>query len=235
MRLFEVISSKEAAEIFKKHGVDNALSLTKDDLKKMYKALVLKHHPDRGGNLSTIQDINAAYDVLKSAKPNMDHDDDFSYGAGSSYSSYNTETPEWAMAGYSGGSRPNGNISRNNFSDVNYFKKTMWELSHHSRIEYTIWAFDGHFFRGATTVYGSPEIYKEMAKAMIVWNGSASYDTRAVFFTLKKKPGIISLIYADGKFYDEPIEIEHESFNSNPGNDQSFLRKLPSMLDKLSA
>lgn len=37
---------------------------TLEELKKQYKTLALKHHPDRGGNLKDMQDINAEYDTL---------------------------------------------------------------------------------------------------------------------------------------------------------------------------
>lgn len=37
---------------------------TMEELKKAYKKLVLKHHPDLGGNLRDMQNINAEYDKL---------------------------------------------------------------------------------------------------------------------------------------------------------------------------
>lgn len=35
-----------------------------DDLKARYRALAMQHHPDRGGDLATMQAINAEYDAL---------------------------------------------------------------------------------------------------------------------------------------------------------------------------
>lgn len=35
---------------------------TIEELKKEYRKLAMKHHPDRGGDLETMQKINAAYD-----------------------------------------------------------------------------------------------------------------------------------------------------------------------------
>jgi len=44
------------------------------------------------------------------------------------------------------------------------------------------------------------------------------------------------LIWADGTYYgDNPIKMEHHSFNDNPGNDQQFQRELPALLDQLKA
>lgn len=35
-----------------------------DELRKQYKKLLLKHHPDNGGKVSDMQEINAEYDLL---------------------------------------------------------------------------------------------------------------------------------------------------------------------------
>ena len=37
---------------------------TLEELRKQYKELLKKHHPDNGGNLETMQEINAEYDRL---------------------------------------------------------------------------------------------------------------------------------------------------------------------------
>ncbi|MGN0180192.1 MAG: DnaJ domain-containing protein [Monoglobaceae bacterium] len=37
---------------------------TLEELKKQYKQLVIKHHPDKGGNTADMQEINAEYDRL---------------------------------------------------------------------------------------------------------------------------------------------------------------------------
>lgn len=37
---------------------------TIDELRKHYRELLKKHHPDNGGNLSVMQEINAEYDCL---------------------------------------------------------------------------------------------------------------------------------------------------------------------------
>lgn len=37
---------------------------TLEDLKKQYKQLAVKHHPDKGGNTTDMQEINAEYDRL---------------------------------------------------------------------------------------------------------------------------------------------------------------------------
>lgn len=230
--LMEAISRLEALKIFSDAGID-ASKLDADGLKSAYRKLAMQYHPDRGGDLSKAQMINAAYDVLKNGSGSRLGDDD----DGSSRSGH-TETPEWAWAGYSGGMPPSSSIYRNNYTDMNFFKKRMWELSDHSRQQWTIQQYDGAYFRHILTVFGSPAIFRDMADAMLVWGASGNpYNTRAIFVS-RAKGGDKTLycIYADGVFYDkDPVPFEHDSFNMNPGNDQQFVRKLPEMLDRLAA
>jgi curved DNA-binding protein CbpA len=267
MRLLELLyemTSQEAADIFRRFGGDPAAT----DLQQVRRALIMKHHPDRGGSLEAAQAINAAYDILsgKSA-PSRPSEPSPSYASGGYSSGYGAgrgytgdpfgfrkqqrrnpnaereyqkqrspQTPEWAWAGYSGGLPPNASIYRNDYTDVNFIKKRMWELSGKSKKQYGILGFDGHFFRAGTTVFGSPKIFNEMAKAMIDWQtkGGNPYQCRAVFVTPSKKKELY-LIYADGVFYgDKPIgPLTHHSFNLNPGNDRRFMESLPEFLDQL--
>lgn len=37
---------------------------TVDELRKVYKKLLVSHHPDNGGNVSSMQEINVEYDYL---------------------------------------------------------------------------------------------------------------------------------------------------------------------------
>lgn len=60
----ELISPYEADEIFEKFGVKNAMLLSKDDLKKAFRSLAIKHHPDKGGKEEDMKQINAAYESL---------------------------------------------------------------------------------------------------------------------------------------------------------------------------
>lgn len=64
---------------------------TLEELKKQYKALALKHHPDKGGNLSNMKAINAEYDNLFKRLKNVHETVD-----GNTYTTHNTsgETPD---------------------------------------------------------------------------------------------------------------------------------------------
>ena len=56
----------------------NVLGLTKnasaEEIKKTYRKLSMKHHPDRGGNKETFQKINEAYQVLGDEKKRQSYD-----------------------------------------------------------------------------------------------------------------------------------------------------------------
>lgn len=64
---------------------------TLEDLKKQYKKLVFKHHPDMGGKTSDMQEINAEYEKLFAKLKNVHKS-----ASGETYTAKeeNTETPE---------------------------------------------------------------------------------------------------------------------------------------------
>lgn len=232
MRYREILKEMtvdQAMAIFRHHGVDPLTT----NLKAARKKLVMQNHPDRGGDNETMAQINAAYDVLAKGTGTTGSN----YSTSSRRDSRPTEhgTPIWAMAGHSGGMPPSASIYRQDYRDVNYIKKQMWELSKHSKQEWTIWGFDGAFLRGVVTVYGSPAIFRDMAEAMVTWQtkGGNPYPCRAVLVQ-KGRSSDMQLIWADGIFYgDKPISVEHESFNRNPSNDRSFEPRLRKLIDQL--
>jgi hypothetical protein len=60
-----VALSRESAEaILRRHGLD-AEGLAADELKRRWQELARRHHPDLGGDMRTMQEINAAYSFLK--------------------------------------------------------------------------------------------------------------------------------------------------------------------------
>ena len=66
--LLEGMSVDDAEAIFFQHGVVGAAQMDKGELKSVYRHLVLKNHPDKGGSTEDMQYLNAAYDVLKDAE-----------------------------------------------------------------------------------------------------------------------------------------------------------------------
>lgn len=219
------MSYPQAVGVFGRFGVPNAGQLSPSDLNDAHKRLIRQHHPDTGGDPEAAAYINSAFDTLKQ-------------GGGGSSQTFRKEPDEdttWAMAGHSGGMADSAHIYQQDYRDMNYIKKRMWELSGHKLQEWTIYGFDGAFLRHSLTVYGSPEIFTEMAKAMIIWQtkGGNSYPCRAVLVNRRREQRYF-IIWADGRFYDKrPIEVECDSFNNNPGNDPQFRHRLSKLLDQL--
>lgn len=238
INLYEM-SQGEAAAIFKRFGV-NVRGMDPAAIKKAYRDLIGKAHPDKGGNVEDAKSINAAFDVLKKETGRLDQPDDFQWQstAGARHQQRQQNAPPregpavWAQAGHSGGMPNSDSIYRPDYTDINYIKREMWLKSGKSKLAFTIWGYDGAFFRGTVTVYGSKEIFDEMAKAMITWQtkGGNPYQCRAVFITRGSR---MWLAYADGRFYADTHPMEHDSPNQNPGNDQKFVHALPAYLDKL--
>ena len=62
--LTEALTAAQAVEVFRKHGVLDAGNLSRKDLGAARNKLSKTHHPDKGGDLQAMQEINAAYDTL---------------------------------------------------------------------------------------------------------------------------------------------------------------------------
>src|SRR5437588_7177595 len=175
MRTTEIlpeVSVIDAILLFRRLGVDVS-GMTPDAVRAARRDLISQHHPDRGGNLDTAQHINAAYDLLKDGVPKYRGNAFALKMFGRAHQRRRErlaalklcypDHPYWAWAGCSGDIPSRPDIHNYDFTDANFIKKAMWELSGHSETEYVLWGFDGHLFRGHMAVFGSPKIFNYMA------------------------------------------------------------------------
>lgn len=231
--ILESLSIHDAYDIFAKHGVANPRSQSHDELKAHHRRLMKQHHPDRGGNLALAKEINSAWDTIKdhhtmrlNAPPRQTRAPE---------RPHSVDTPAWAWAGYSGGMPPNHNIYHNNYHDVNYIKKRMWELhpdKNHAK-EHTMWQFDGRYMRGVTTVYGHEQNWPEMAKAMRTWSGND--NSHSIFVSKKGEGNRVHLIWTKEHGDVAPgTYTHHNAFNKNPGNDKDFMERLPDWIHNVT-
>lgn len=223
-----------AAEVFRAYGIEIS-DTDPAELKKCRNRLMMQHHPDHTGNTKDAQRINAAYDILSGKQIPRPPTSDLHRGDPDGNTPNSEQrTSEWAYAGCSGGRRPDATISRTDYTDANFIKKSMWELSAKSHREYEIWGYDGSFFRNTVSVYGSPKIFAYMATAMIELQtkGSHPFACRAVIVA-EEGNRTFWLVYADGKYFDNPMNLEHSQLNDNPSNDTIFMRELPHLLDQI--
>lgn len=218
INLFEM-SAMDARQLFTRLGVDMT-SQTPQTLKAEYRKLMMQHHPDRGGDVKIAQDLSAAYNALKD---NPEVGADFDSGVRASWK--DNPAPR-------GRRSDSYSMDHPNFEDIDYVKwyfeqKSEGEVSQ----EWTIMAFDSHFFRGSFTVKGRFDLFTKMAAVMRKWD--RFYDVRAVFAGTRQmlSQGRMSLIWSDGEDIRPMITIEFDSMNSNPANDQQLGRKLPAILD----
>lgn len=67
---------------------------TLQELRKQYKELLKKHHPDNGGNVSDMQEINAEYDSLFKILKNK-HDSSQQDNTNNTESTYSKNMYDW--------------------------------------------------------------------------------------------------------------------------------------------
>ena len=218
--------SRDLAEsILRRHGLD-AADLAPEALKRRWQELARRHHPDLGGDMRAMQEINAAYSVLKPQAP---------AGARDTASPRVRGLPAWAWAGHAGGGTvPDELILRRDYSDRNFLKMRLWELSGRSAEEWTLWAFDGRELLPPVATYGSRAIFPEMAEAMLRHGRRGFRAPRAILAQAANERYELLLLHADGRQHEPPVELAL-SCAGGPAHDRALLIGLPDRLDALAA
>ncbi len=219
--------SRDAAEdVLRRHGLD-AAGLAPDELKRRWQELARRHHPDLGGDERAMQEINAAYSFLKPLGPRTARDTASPRVRG---------FPAWAWAGHEGaGTVPDEVIAREDYSDRNFLKKRLWELSGHSKEAWTLWAFDGLEMLPPVVAYGSDAIFPEMAEAMLRHGRRGFRTPRAVLVQAPDQRYEALLIHADKRPCVPPVALPLSGAGGGLARDRAFLMELPGRLDSLAA
>jgi curved DNA-binding protein len=84
-------------------------SASPDEIKKAYRSLANKHHPDKGGDQAKFKDISVAYENLSDPQKKAEYDNQRMYGGGQQFH-FNTGNPFGGGFDPFGGQGPFGDI-----------------------------------------------------------------------------------------------------------------------------
>ena len=217
------MTPQEAAKIFAAHGVE-AANLEEAELHRAWLRVARRVHPDHGGGHDDAAVLNAAYIVLREearaalaaraaqrAEETLRFRDPLRNGVA-----------VWAWAG-AGTTTPSDRIERASYSDRNFVKRRLWELSGGGTDEWTIWPFDGNSFLTPLTAYASPELFREMAVAANHFAREGFRQPLAVLSSRPRDRFEANLIALRGKPLDRP---ERMAVVGDPRADPGLIRAL---------
>jgi hypothetical protein len=222
------ISRETAEDILSRHGLD-AAGLTPEELRRRWQDLARRHHPDLGGDMQAMQEINAAYASLKPRAAAT------VAGVRDTSSPRVRGFPAWVWAGHGGGGTvPDELILREDCTDRNFLKKRLWELSGRGAEEWTLWAFDGQELLPPVVTYGSDAIFAEMAKAMLRHGRRGFRSPRAILAQAPNERYGVLVLFSDGRTHEPPVALPSSS-PDGLARDRAFILGLPDRLDALAA
>ena len=207
------MSQADARQIFFSNGV-NPVGLDTQELKSAYRKLMMKHHPDKGGDVEKAKEITGAYEMLKSAT--------------SQNSAPNPNTRDARSTdGYS--------MDRPNFRHIDYVKWYFDQLTLGKPAQtWTVINFDGHFFRGSFVIRATADLFPKVAEVMQEWDDHFNSVAVMIGTNQMLDRGTLAVINILGKEIKPMVTLEFDSFNRNPANDTQFCRKLPMILDSIA-
>jgi len=215
------MSYEEALKIF---GYLPNSNPSLDEIKKTYRNLGMKYHPDRGGDIDKFHKLQNANEVLVNKRPSTSTRDSYKETRPSSYK----ESPIWQTDSRSS----NNDIYREDFSDINFCKKNIYEFSiTFGKVEnWNLIAFDGSFFRHSFTVKTNKDCLHYASLALDTWNskGGNPYKTEAVIASLGGS-GPWQVTRIKGKDVTaKNIILESDGY---PINDRRFSEKLKNIIN----
>ncbi len=194
--LFEM-SLPAATAVFAKYGVTPDAS--PDGLKKQFRGLAQKYHPDLGGDAEAMKEINAAYEILKTSVSNDEED-------------MRREHP--------GGME--------DFSDIEYARRRLKKASGPAAQAATIVAFDGHEFTSSVPVEISPHGYYMAVEIMMAHNPGRYTKAVCVIYANDPKKMIVIHADRGGRITNpnEIVSMSPMAWGSDITKDKAAVQRL---------
>jgi curved DNA-binding protein len=79
---------------------------TESEIKKAYRSMASKHHPDKGGDTAKFQEIQSAYETLTDPQKRHQHDNPNPFGGGGHHEFHFNSGPEDIFSQFFGGHNP---------------------------------------------------------------------------------------------------------------------------------
>ena len=259
INLIEARMSLAAAEdVFAGHGV-TVSSMSKDDLAKARRKLVLKLHQDGTLDHDESVRINTAYDDLSYYMDNGMTRSASERSASDPTSASDFEIdPDvdgppgsigWLLKQKHGGKpkaaaakpkerspeeRRQSEREAQEFSDYREAAYDEFEkMGEPGDEDYEVWSYDGGRFGESMTLPGHPDAFREMAEKLLAWE-AGRHKVRAILIAPHKNIQFFWLVYLDGTFATREIKVRWESPYGSPNRDERLLARLPAELDKIS-
>ncbi|MFO1148346.1 MAG: hypothetical protein U1E62_08215 [Alsobacter sp.] len=175
-----------AVDVFRTFGVD-PVGMTIEELRHARRVIARHSHPDLGGDMRAMTNVNVAYDTLTrransyaadevvedpSPPPAREPERPARTAAYSPPKTSRSDRasgprgPAWAQAGGDVRFRPlQADIKRFDHSDRNYIRKHFWDSARPPRTAFHVRAFDGRSFTGLR-LESSPLLKIKMAEAI---------------------------------------------------------------------
>lgn len=152
----------DAERVFAEHGLD-AARLDEEALRHAWIQAAREAHASHGADSGRLDAAYAVLDRQARASPPRHAGPPFAPRP-------QFDDPKrdgvaiWAWAGVD--AKPaSDRIERADYSDRNFVKRRMWELSGRRTDEWTIWPFNGHGFLAPLTVYATSDQFADMVHA----------------------------------------------------------------------
>jgi hypothetical protein len=210
--LKEEVSVSQAYDFLRSKGV-NTVKLDAEALKAAA----------RGKSAEDRQKMKAAFDFIKKNEPENARAPEEKMKWRNIEKPGSTEAPPWAQG------LNDWTINKDDFTDANYLRKTIWEISGKPNTALSLWVWNGERFGQHIVVLSKAKYFKEMAKAMVKY---ARGEAKAVFF--KGQGPEFVLIYNEGRFLDKPIAFQTKVGGRNPNNDWDLVATLPRRLAQIN-